>query len=180
MLPRVSLTRHPREKLFLYWFIIANYVSVISQATARQVLYNLNAGCEDSLDSLTTAQLQSQAAAQKSAFLPTLRNLSNPSFCFHLFPSRNFTTPGNYTIIVCWYLHKGTGGSGLWLNRTPARKLSFSLLLQVHGSSLEPEMKQLMPTKKVCNLHLSFLALGFTQQLHSKKLSMKPKYTGMG
>lgn len=43
---------------------MAKRLNVISQGTAQPAVYILNTGCEDSLDILTTAQLQTQAPAQ--------------------------------------------------------------------------------------------------------------------
>lgn len=61
---------------------MANLLNVISQDTAKPAVYILNTGCEDSLDSLSTAQLQPQAPVQNRHFPQSLGVCQTTAFVF--------------------------------------------------------------------------------------------------
>lgn len=107
------------------------------------VSYILNTDREDSLDIVTSAQLQTQAPAQKSTFSPKFKSLSNHSFYFY----------PRQLQFCCLQSYNDTKIS-VNLNRTPAPKLP--LPIQVPGSTTRNEAAD-------------FLVSDFGQQLSSKK-----------
>lgn len=106
------------------------------------VSYILNTDREDSLDIVTSVQLQTQAPAQKSTFFPKFNSLSNHSFYFY----------PRQLQFCCLQSYNDTKIS-VNLNRS-APKLP--LPMQVPGSTTRNEAAD-------------FLVSDFGQQLFSKK-----------